>query len=145
MNKPNLIALSTGLLFGIGLIISGMTNPAKVMGFLNVSGAQAWDPSLVFVLMTAILVFSTVFHLTKDKKKPIIEAKFSLPTNTKIDKRLITGAAIFGIGWGLAGLCPGAAIAAVSTFSAPLFIFIGAMLAGFLIFNKIDARATKKG
>jgi len=104
-------ALAAGLLFGMGLIVSGMINPAKIQNFLDIAGT--WDPSLAFVMGGAIAVAMPAFYLLQKKTAPVFAKAFQWPTTTSLDKRLITGAAIFGIGWGISGFCPGPAITAV--------------------------------
>ena len=122
-------SLISGLVFGLGLTISGMTNPEKVINFLNVT--RSWDPSLAFVMIGAILASAPFFYLIKNKNKPWFADKFSWPTLKEIDSKLIVGSLLFGIGWGLIGLCPGPAIASISFMNASSFTFILAMLAGF--------------
>jgi uncharacterized membrane protein YedE/YeeE len=129
MNK--LVALSCGTIFGIGLVISQMINPAKVLGFLNVFGE--WDPSLVFVMIGALIVSSPLFHLFKKKEKPIFSESFSISENKEIDKKLIIGSILFGAGWGLAGLCPGPAISSIALFNVSSIIFVTAMFVGFYV------------
>jgi len=129
MNK--LVALSCGTIFGIGLVISQMINPAKVLGFLNVFGE--WDPSLAFVMIGALIVSSPLFHLFKKKEKPIFSESFSISQNKEIDKKLIIGSILFGAGWGLAGLCPGPAISSIALFNVSSIIFVTAMFVGFYV------------
>jgi len=105
-------SLICGVLFGLGLAISGMINPAKVIGFLDITGA--WDPSLAFVMGGAVLVTATAFRFILKRPNPVLADTFQLPTRRDFDKHLIAGAAIFGAGWGLAGLCPGPAIASLA-------------------------------
>ena len=119
-------SLFSGLIFGLGLTISGMTNPEKVINFLNV--ARSWDPSLAFVMIGAILVSAPFFYLVKNKNKPLFAESFSWPTLKEIDSKLIIGSLLFGIGWGLIGLCPGHAIASISLIHHSSFTFILAML-----------------
>ncbi|WP_371377157.1 DUF6691 family protein [Thalassotalea aquiviva] len=126
-----IIALISGILFGLGLAISGMVDPEKVMGFLDITGN--WQIDLAFVMGGALLVFVPgYFLIVKHQDKPILSKKFSLPSKTDIDKPLIVGAVLFGIGWGLAGLCPGPAIASLSYPTADLLYFVAAMLVGLL-------------
>ena len=134
MNK--LVALFCGTIFGIGLVISQMVNPAKVLGFLNVFGE--WDPSLAFVMIGALFVSSPLFHLFKNKEKPIFSTSFSISENKKIDKRLIFGSILFGAGWGLAGLCPGPAISSIALLNISSVIFVFSMFIGFYIALKIS-------
>jgi len=128
----NLAALFCGLLFGVGLAVSGMMDPAKVVGFLNLAGN--WDPTLLFVMGGALLVSGPGFYLVLRRRRPVLEASFDLPTRTTIDGRLLSGAAVFGVGWGLSGFCPGPAVAALSMGLLPVFAFLAAMAAGMLLF-----------
>ena len=134
MNK--LVALFCGTIFGIGLVISQMINPAKVLGFLNVFGE--WDPSLAFVMIGALIVSSPLFHLFKNKEKPIFSTSFSISENKEIDKRLIIGSILFGAGWGLAGLCPGPAISSIALLNISSVTFVFSMFIGFYITSKIN-------
>ena len=134
MNK--LVALFCGTIFGIGLVISQMINPAKVLGFLNVFGK--WDPSLAFVMIGALIISSPLFHLFKNKEKPIFSTSFSISENKEIDKRLIFGSILFGAGWGLAGLCPGPAISSIALFNISSVTFVFSMFVGFYITSKIN-------
>ena len=126
-------ALLTGLIFGLGLTISDMINPAKVLGFLDILGN--WDPSLAFVMGGALIVTFIGFRIAKAKDKPVFEEKFHFPTNTTIDAKLIIGAVLFGAGWGLVGLCPGPAISALTVGGLPILYFVGAMFAGMVAFD----------
>jgi uncharacterized membrane protein YedE/YeeE len=124
-----MIALLSGLLFGAGLTLSGMIDPHKVLGFLNITGA--WDPSLLFVMGGALLVFMPGYQLlVKNRKLALNQAPMQIPPHSKIDHTLIIGAAIFGIGWGLAGVCPGPALVNLLSGSIGVFGFFIAMLAG---------------
>ena len=134
MNK--LVALFCGTIFGIGLVISQMINPAKVLGFLNVFGE--WDPSLALVMVGALIVSSPLFHLFKNKEKPIFSTSFSISENKEIDKRLIFGSILFGAGWGLAGLCPGPAISSIALLNISSVTFVFSMFIGFYIASKIN-------
>ena len=134
MNK--LVALFCGTIFGIGLVISQMVNPAKVLGFLNVFGE--WDPSLAFVMIGALIISSPLFHLFKNKEKPIFSTSFSISENKKIDKRLIFGSILFGAGWGLTGLCPGPAISSIVLLNISSVTFVFSMFIGFYITSKIN-------
>ncbi len=125
------LAAASGALFGVGLLISGMTQPAKVVGFLDVLGA--WDPSLAFVIGGAIAVYSVLFRLTRGRSQPWLDVKFHLPTRSDIDLPLIAGAALFGVGWGLGGLCPGPGLVAAASGSLPALAFVAAMLVGMLL------------
>ena len=131
-----LVSLFCGIIFGIGLVISQMINPAKVLGFLNLFGE--WDPSLAFVMIGALIVFSPLFHLFKNKEKPIFSTSFSISENKEIDKRLIIGSILFGAGWGLVGLCPGPAISSIALLNVSSVIFVFSMFIGFYIASKIN-------
>lgn len=124
-------ALASGLLFGLGLSLSGMLDPARVRGFLDVTGD--WDPSLVFVLGGAVTVSAAGYALARRLRRPALDARFHESDKTRIDPPLIVGAALFGIGWGLSGFCPGPAVAALSTGALPVAVFVAAMLAGMAV------------
>ena len=131
-----LVSLFCGIIFGIGLVISQMINPAKVLGFLNLFGE--WDPSLAFVMIGALIVSSPLFHLLKNKEKPIFSTSFSISENKEIDKRLIIGSILFGAGWGLVGLCPGPAISSIALLNTSSVTFVFSMFIGFYIASKIN-------
>jgi uncharacterized membrane protein YedE/YeeE len=137
-----LIAFISGLIFGVGLILSGMTNPAKVIGFLDFAGA--WDMSLAFVMGGAILVGLIAFHIAAKRPKALLGDVMRLPTATQIDRRLIGGALVFGVGWGLAGYCPGPAFTSLLSGSGKPVIFLVAMFAGMGIFEIQDRLARRK-
>ena len=132
MNK--IVSLFCGIIFGIGLVVSEMINPAKVLGFLNLF--DTWDPSLAFVMIGALIVSTPLFHLFKNKDKPLFNSNFSISTNKEIDKKLITGSVFFGAGWGLAGLCPGPAISSIALLNTSSAIFVFSMFIGFYIASK---------
>lgn len=132
-------AFVIGLIFGIGLIVSGMSNPAKVLGFLDLSGA--WDPSLAFVMAGAIAVGAVAFALAGRRANTVLGAPLSLPVVGAIDWRLISGSALFGIGWGLAGICPGPALTLLGAGVAEGVIFVAAMFAGMALFELYRRRA----
>lgn len=125
-------------LFGVGLVLSGMTQSAKVIGFLDVSGA--WDPSLMFVMVGAIGVHAIAWRFIKRADQPVLGGTFQVPTNTTIDVRLVVGAALFGIGWGLSGICPGPGLVALASNSAAVLTFVGAMFTGMAIVSTRPAR-----
>lgn len=129
--KQALAALAAGLLFGLGLTVSQMANPAKVLGFLDLAGD--WDPSLAFVLAGAVGTAALGFRLVRRAGRPLLAPAFRLPTATRIDRPLLLGAAIFGAGWGLIGFCPGPALTAVGLDGLPVIVFVLAMLAGMLL------------
>lgn len=126
-------ALVAGSLFGLGLTFSRMVDPAKVLGFLDIAGN--WDPSLALVLAGATGTASIGFRLVLGRSRPLFADRFNLPTARRIDARLIVGAAIFGVGWGLVGLCPGPALAGLGLAFRPVAIFVVAMLAGMALFE----------
>lgn len=130
-----LVAFISGLIMSAGLILSGMINPAKVIGFLDIFGT--FDPTLAFVMAGALLVTGIGYRLSFLRAKPVCNDCFNLPTKTKIDAPLIAGAAIFGIGWGLAGFCPGPAIVGVGLLLPKAMIFVLAMLIGMFLAAKI--------
>lgn len=142
MNKNALVALLAGTLFGLGLAISGMVLPERVLGFLDLFGH--WDPTLAFVMGGGLLVTTPAFFLVLRRSRPLFDSKFYLPTRKDLDTPLLVGAASFGIGWGLAGLCPGPAIASLSTGSAPVFGFFAAMLAGMALSDRARPLFTRR-
>ena len=131
-----LVSLFCGIIFGIGLVISQMINPAKVLGFLNLFGE--WDPSLAFVMIGALIVSSPLFHLFKNREKPIFSSSFSISNKKEIDKKLIFGSILFGAGWGLVGLCPGPAITSIALLNVSSAIFVVSMFIGFYIASKTN-------
>jgi len=131
-----IVSLLCGIIFGIGLVISQMINPAKVLGFLNLFGE--WDPSLAFVMIGALIISSPSFHLFKNKEKPIFSSSFSIPNKKEIDKELIFGSILFGAGWGLVGLCPGPAITSIALLNVSSAIFVVSMFIGFYIASKTN-------
>lgn len=131
------VSFVIGLIFGLGLILSGMTNPAKVIGFLDIFGD--WDPSLVLVMISAVIVNATFLHLTKHRKQSFLGLPIYLPTIKSIDPKLIIGSAIFGVGWGLAGFCPGPSIVSILYGGYQTIVFVLSMVVGmifFRLFNK---------
>lgn len=138
MNKNNFLALLSGLLFGLGLILSGMANPAKVLGFLDLAGA--WDPSLALVMGGAIAVGTVVFAIAGKRDLSLLGLTIHLPTARHIDNRLVLGSLAFGIGWGLAGVCPGPALVLLGTGSVKGLVFVFAMLVGMGIFEYLEIR-----
>lgn len=126
--KTSLAALLSGIVFGLGLSISEMINPARVIGFLDIAGQ--WDLTLMLVMGSALAFTLIGFPLITRKAHPILAEKFTLPTKKNLDVPLISGAVLFGIGWGLAGLCPGPAIAGLASLEPDIFLFVAAMIAG---------------
>ena len=127
MNK--IFSLLSGLIFGLGLTLSSMTNPAKVIGFLDITGN--WDPSLMFVMIGAIVVSAPIFYLLRNKTKPLFELNFEIPTVKNLDKQLILGSSLFGIGWGIVGFCPGPAISSLFLLNPLSILFVISMIVGF--------------
>jgi uncharacterized membrane protein YedE/YeeE len=138
--KTDIIALLTGWIFGLGLAVSEMTDPARVVGFLDVAGE--WDPTLLLVMGGAIAVTLPGFFAVLSRSRPLAAEKFYLPDKKDIDTRLMAGAAIFGAGWGLAGFCPGPALVALSTLSPEVLIFVAAMLVGQLLASLRESRSS---
>ena len=134
----NLAGLLSGLVFGFGLALSGMTDRDKVLGFLDIFGN--WDPALIFVMGSAVAVTLGGFALVRRQKKPLFAPGFSLPVNRVVDRRLLGGAALFGIGWGIYGFCPGPAITALFYGELKTYYFFAAMLAGMAIASRVEAR-----
>ena len=130
--------LLASLVFGLGLIVSGMANPAKVLGFLDLAGA--WDPSLAFVMAGAIAVAAFAFALAKKRTASFLGAAMKLPGSRDIDRRLVIGSVLFGIGWGVAGFCPGPGLVALGMGEIKALVFVGAMLLGMGIFELIERR-----
>ena len=131
-----------GLVFGLGLIVSGMANPAKVLGFLDLGGR--WDPSLAFVMAGAIAVGTVAFAVARRRTRSLLGAAMRLPSLRSIDRRLIVGSVLFGIGWGIAGFCPGPALVAVGMGQAKALVFVIAMLVGMGVFEWLEGRKETK-
>jgi uncharacterized membrane protein YedE/YeeE len=131
-------SLLAGLLFGLGLIVSGMANPAKVLGFLNLAGP--WDPSLALVMVGAIAVGLVAFHVARERTTSLLGAAMKLPISRQIDRRLVLGSVLFGVGWGIAGFCPGPAIVALAMGEVQALVFVVAMLFGMGIFELFERR-----
>jgi len=143
MNGARVIAAGlSGLVFGFGLALSGMLDPERVRGFLDVFGA--WDPSLAFVLGGAVATASLGVWLSRRLPRPAFDERFHLPTSRTIDGRLIGGAAIFGVGWGMAGLCPGPAVASIALGVPATLLFLAAMLAGMAFYDRAEIRLFRR-
>ena len=131
--SEKIFSLLSGIIFGVGLVISGMTNPAKVIGFLSIT--HNWDASLIFVMGGAIMITAPFFYFLKNRNQSLLDINIKLPRKKNLDKKLLMGASIFGIGWGIGGLCPGPAISSIALFEPITLIFLLAMLLG-VITNK---------
>jgi hypothetical protein len=129
-------AFVAGTLFGLGLAVSEMINPARVIGFLDVAGR--WDPTLVFVMGGALLITAPIFPLILRRQAPFLAEQFQLPSKIRIDRPLLLGAVIFGVGWGLAGFCPGPALAALASGSPGVLLFVIAMIAGQWLLSRVE-------
>ena len=138
-----LASLLAGLVFGLGLIVSGMANPAKVLGFLDLAGA--WDPSLAFVMAGAIAVAMVGFLAARRRTLSILGAQMRLPSARRIDRRLVLGSLLFGVGWGVAGFCPGPGLVALGMGEPKALVFVAAMLAGMGIFELLERRVRPAG
>lgn len=138
---PIVTALIAGLLFGIGLIVSGMADPAKVLGFLDPTGS--WDPSLAFVMAGAIAVGLGAFAVARRRRTSLIGLQIKLPASTTVDRRLIGGSLLFGMGWGIAGFCPGPGLVALGMGQPKAAVFVLAMLAGMGLFELLENRTPK--
>ena len=128
------VALIAGLIFGLGLVISDMINPGRVLGFLDLFGGS-WDPTLAFVMLGALLVMGLAWGLAGARQEPILGGNLPGPASTTIDGRLIGGAVLFGLGWGLVGLCPGPALAGLLVGGIPILVFVIAMITGMAAFS----------
>ena len=136
--KNALSALAVGFIFALGLGLSGMTQPQKVIGFLDLFGN--WDPSLIFVMAGAIIVHFVLHKLIRKRKSPMLSTQWHVPTKKEITPALTIGAFIFGVGWALGGFCPGPAITSLASFDKTPFVFVISMLAGMFLFKQIDKK-----
>lgn len=136
---PILVQFAIGLIFGLGLIVAGMANPAKVLNFLDLGAIPAgrWDASLIFVMAGGIGITMLGYRLVFSRGRPLLAERFALPTASRPDARLVSGAVLFGIGWGLAGFCPGPALVAALTGGVPALVFLAAMLAGMALARRL--------
>jgi uncharacterized protein len=138
--KARLAALAAGVVFALGLGLSGMTQPAKVLGFLDIAGH--WDPSLMFVMGGAVLFGLVAFPRILRRPHPLFDSSFHLPTRKTIDAPLVVGAAVFGLGWGLSGYCPGPAVVSVVTGAPGALVFVASMLVGMAVFARVASPRT---
>ncbi len=137
MMRQIAVALFAGAVFGAGLAVSGMADPQRVRGFLDLFGD--WDPTLAFVMAGAILPMAIAWRIQSRMAAPVVSPRFALPTRRDLDARLVVGSALFGIGWGIAGLCPGPAIANLAIAPAPAALFVAAMLGGMILHRLLPA------
>jgi uncharacterized membrane protein YedE/YeeE len=137
-----LVAFVSGSLFAVGLAIAGMTQPAKVVAFLDVAGS--WDPSLAFVMMAAIAVYFVAHRAVQKRAAPLVGPVFHLPTRRDIEPRLLVGAGLFGVGWGLGGYCPGPGLSALGTGSFDALLFVASMAGGMLLFEVAQRARTRR-
>lgn len=135
-----------GLIFGTGIAVSGMINPAKVLNFFDLAqiGAGTWDPSLAFVMAGALAVAIPGYRLVLGRPAPAFEDRFQLPDTRTVDRRLILGSATFGVGWGVAGFCPGGALPAIGTGDPAVFLFIAALIGGLLVARALQSRTPSR-
>ncbi len=136
--KNAMVALAVGFVFALGLGISGMTQPSKVVGFLDVFGS--WDPSLIFVMVGAILVHLVTYRLIRRRASPLLSPEWHVPTNKRITPALITGSLLFGVGWGLGGFCPGPAMTSLASLDSRPAGFVVSMIVGMYLFKIVDAK-----
>lgn len=139
----NILTLITGMIFGTGIAMSGMANPAKVINFFDIAGS--WDPSLVFVMGGAVVVTFIGYRLVLGRERPIYEPQFDIPQNRKLDTKLLAGAGIFGVGWGIAGFCPGGALPVVGTGNVNVLLFMVALIAGMFFARFLMSRSGTGG
>jgi uncharacterized membrane protein YedE/YeeE len=131
-------AFAIGLVFGLGIAVSGMINPAKVLNFFDLAGT--WDPSLAFVMAGALAVTIPGYRIVFRRQLPVMETRFQLPDTRVVDRRLVLGSATFGVGWGIAGYCPGGALPALGTGDPQVLVFVGALVGGLVIARVLQAR-----
>ena len=139
--KYQVSSFLSGLIFGFGLLLSGMANPEKVLGFLDIAGL--WDPSLAFVMGGAVLVGTVSFAFARRRTLSFLGLNMNIPGNRQIDKRLVLGSLTFGVGWGIAGICPGPGIVGLGAGETKAFVFVAAMIAGMVLFNIIEKSRAK--
>lgn len=139
MMRDNVVALASGTIFGAGLALGGMTDPARVRGFLDLFGA--WDPTLAFVMGGAVMMMALAWLVQRRMQRPLFASAFALPNRSDLTPRLVGGSALFGVGWGIAGLCPGPGFAALAIDAPSAAIFIATMLAGMMLVRLVDRPA----
>lgn len=138
----HILTFMTGVLFGTGIVVSGMANPAKVINFFDIAGS--WDPSLAFVMGGAVLVAAIGYRMVFRRSGPVFESEFNLPQKPQMDVRLILGAGVFGTGWGIAGFCPGGALPVLGTLDTRVMLFVAAMIVGILVTSMISRSAVSE-
>lgn len=144
--KPGITAMTAGLLFGVGLGVSGMTLPSKVVGFLDVTGD--WDASLAFVMVGAIAIHTLLYRAVRSRPSPLFDGRFHVPTRKDLDPRLLLGAALFGVGWGIGGFCPGPALVSLASGGGAAILFVAMMLLGMVLqhaTNQMTIRSESSG
>ncbi|MBC8746659.1 MULTISPECIES: YeeE/YedE family protein [Paraburkholderia] len=134
-----IVSFVCGLLFGFGLLLSGMANPAKVLGFLDITGR--WNPSLAFVMIGAVAVAAIGFAIAKRRDRSLLGLPIQVPASAHVTRRLLLGSGAFGVGWGIAGFCPGPALVALGLGSAKAWVFVAAMIAGMAVFERLERRS----
>lgn len=139
----NIASFIAGLVFGVGLLISGMTEPSKVIGFLDIFGA--WDATLAFVMAGAVAVSAIGFALARRRSAPVLASRFAWPVRSDIDAPLVIGSALFGVGWGLSGICPGPALVNLAGLSAPIIVFVATMVLGMFGYELWQRRNAASG
>ena len=140
--REYIVAFVAGLIFAVGLALAGMTQPAKVITFFDFhDGLDSWDPSLAFVMGAGLLIYMPVYRVVRKRQAPLFDTKFRLPTGKDIDLRLVLGSALFGIGWGLGGFCPGPALTALATGATDVLVMVGCMLVGMALVQRFQLRA----
>ena len=137
-----IVSFISGIIFGVGLSVSNMINPEKVLGFLDLFGQ--WDPSLIFVMMGAIIISAPIFILFRNKNKPLFADNFAMPTLKSVDKNLIIGSTTFGIGWGMVGFCPGPAISSLALLNTYSLFFVLSLLGGFLLTELVNRKIIRR-
>lgn len=133
------VAIFCGVLFGIGLTISDMINPARVLGFLDLAGN--WDPSAAFVFAGALIPSAIAYGISRSRASPVFDDHYHMPPKTKIDRPLVIGSVLFGLGWGISGFCPGPALAALSSGTGSIVLFVAAMAGGFALYRFLPSPA----
>jgi uncharacterized membrane protein YedE/YeeE len=139
--KQNAVSFIVGLLFATGLALSGMTQPQRIIGFLN---PWDWDPSLLFVMVGAVGVHAVTYPLIRKRSSPLLDTQWHVPKRKDINARLLIGSALFGMGWGLGGFCPGPGVTSLASGDLRAILFVGAMLIGMLVFKKTDPLLTQR-